>query len=576
MLREAQARVIWRSIPQDFREGLLRDSLAQYGVSFTQPGPPEGMAFHNSSHTNNAGVIPTNSPASPLTPFNQVPTPSYAPVILLNFDSKATFANEPLESWSGFIEHWEVDMLTYGLDYRQPAMCLPKSLKGTAYQKYIDLVNQIHPSIRSHLALKEELGKFFLRHKTMKGRSLFTLIQGKKSVRKFYEIVIAGNSAYTGVPESFKNEFIRDAFVNRLRERYHEKVLLAEDVTLEKALNIAKIEGKGQKVVAAQNQSVNSVTSQKDQKDHNEMDALKKKIKALKDLVQNQSGSKKGSSKNEPKKKFKKAPNNQRERADKEKEQTKSKPAAQGRGSKGRNGDRNKYCRWYKMNSHWLSEFYRKPKNGGSVNSAKVEDMPDDQFAAALLSQPTQESDHKANAISHKGRRKPNAVRGGRGGKLSSATYLHVATFALLCCILPVECIYPDAPLICGSRPKDQLHIYKVNSDYHCDVNQASNITLRPSKMSLMIYQKNLVKWASKAYQCSKYIITDSRQISLFRDVKTKTTASTQNSVTPEKCNTMVQTLRCTAGVLKAGYGVYITHNPTNAEYEYCCKEHDL
>ena len=38
------------------------------------------------------------------------------------------------------------------------------------------------------------------------------------------------------------------------------------------------------------------------------------------------------------------------------------------------------------MNNHWLSECYRKPKNGDSVNSAKIEDMPDDQFAAALLS----------------------------------------------------------------------------------------------------------------------------------------------------------------------------------------------
>ena len=243
LLREAQARVIWRSIPQDFREGLLRDSLAQYGVSFTQPGPPDGMTFHDSSNTNNAGAIPTNGPASPLTPFNQVPTPSYAPVILPNFDSKATFADEPLESWSGFIEHWEVDMLTYGLDDRQLAMCLPKSLKGSAYQKYIGLVNQRHPSIKSYLALKEELGKFFLRHKTMKGRSLFRPIQGKKLVGEFYnDIVIAGKSAYTGVPESYKNEFIRDAFVNGLRERYQEKVLSAGDVSLEKALNIAKTE----------------------------------------------------------------------------------------------------------------------------------------------------------------------------------------------------------------------------------------------------------------------------------------------------------------------------------------------
>ena len=186
--REDQARVIWRSNPQDLREGLLRDSLAQYGVSFNQPGPPDGMAFQNSNYTNNAGMIPTNSPASPLTPFNQVSTSSCAPVIFPNFDSKVTFADEPLESWSGFIEHWEVDMLTYSLDDRQLAMCLPKSLRGSAYQKYTDLINQRHPSIRSYLALKEELGKFFLRHNTMKGRSLFTLIQGKKSVREFCEI----------------------------------------------------------------------------------------------------------------------------------------------------------------------------------------------------------------------------------------------------------------------------------------------------------------------------------------------------------------------------------------------------
>ena len=52
-------------------------------------------------------------------------------------------------------------------------------------------------------------------------------------------------------------------------------------------------------------------------------------------MVHNPSGGKEGSSKNKPKEKFTKAPKNQREtRDDKEKEQTKSKPAAQGRGSK--------------------------------------------------------------------------------------------------------------------------------------------------------------------------------------------------------------------------------------------------
>lgn len=61
--------------------------------------------------------------------------------------------------------------------------------------------------------------------------------------------------------------------------------------------------------------------------------------------------------------------------------------------------------------------------------------------------------------------------------------------------------------------------------------------------------------------------------MSFFTDIKQKEVSSETTHTTRAECNDMVVTQRCSAGHLNGGNGVYITDNPTNAEYVYCCKK---
>ena len=144
-----------------------------------------------------------------------------------------------------------------------------------------------------------------------------------------------------------------------------------------------------------------------------------------------------------------------------------------------------------------------------------------------------------------------------------------------LCTFIGGEAIHPDQPLVCGSRNADGPHIFRIDTNYHCD-KQVRNATLKPAPLNMMVYQKNLVKWSSMAYQCSKFRQTITTQESFFSDVKTKTTSSEQLTVTKEECLSMVNTGECKEGTLVGGNGVFLTQNPINAEYKYCCKKHDF
>lgn len=100
----------------------------------------------------------------------------------------------------------------------------------------------------------------------MNGSSLFALVQNKKSVGAFYdEGITAGKSAYADIPTFYKNRILPDAFINGRKDRYQEKIIGSGDVTLERALDIAKraeytdMVGKGQRLVAPSQGQVNMV-----------------------------------------------------------------------------------------------------------------------------------------------------------------------------------------------------------------------------------------------------------------------------------------------------------------------------
>ena len=57
----------------------------------------------------------------------------------------------------------------------------------------------------------------FTRNKLLKGRSLWSLSQGKRSVGTYYdEIVTLGRSVYSDMPDQYKDMVLRDAVLNEL------------------------------------------------------------------------------------------------------------------------------------------------------------------------------------------------------------------------------------------------------------------------------------------------------------------------------------------------------------------------
>ena len=96
---------------------------------------------------------------------------------------------------------------------------------------------------------------------------------------------------------------------------------------------------------------------------------------------------------------------------------------------------------------------------------------------------------------------------------------------------------------------------------------------MAPQKVNVTIYKKNMIKQKTIAYQCTKFTTHVTTQISFFRDIKTKTTSSSTQKVTLEECTDMVIHKKCQAGVLHGGDGMYITNEPTNAMYVWCCQQ---
>lgn len=633
--REHQALAVWNSIPNDLKAYILtmngapvhstplvpqappprpnftgayprpnnpRHGYGHPGKTFGAPGMPpprfsrppyenqqERMAQRPGAQSQLKEINRVPSDELPLTAsVNNKDQKASGTIILPNFDVKETFADEPTESWEGFIERWEIGMMTFGLDELQLAQCLPKSLKGSAYQTYIGLVKAGSPAIRDYAKLKSELSSAFLRHKPMKGRSLFTLSQGKKSVGTFYdEVVTAGKSAYADMPADYKNRIIRDAFINGLKDKYQDKILASGDVSLEKALDIAKrVEytdtiGKGQKLVAASQGHVNCVQDNPDQ-----LQALTQQMSALTELVRAQTarppkshesskhsfpsnGSGKGSN-------SKWVPKAQNQQKFQHKNTTSANNPRETRNFANSQPKSRLFCTHCRIPGHDIAKCYKVKRGVNAVdldtNHEVTAEMSDDQFAE-MLCQPAEEKEHVNVVMDEKPKRRRN--RKGKGSGITPTTYASLALMTLLCQFVGGEAVHPRGPLICGSRKEDSPHIFRVNTNYHCD-SRVQNATLKPAPLRMMVYQRNLVKWNSLAYQCSKFRQTITTEVSFFTDIKTKTTSSEPLSITKEECLTMVSNHECKDGTLYGGQGVYLTKNPIDAEYKYCCKKHDF
>ena len=120
---------------------------------------------------------------------------------------------------------------------------------------------------------------------------------------------------------------------------------------------------------------------------------------------------------------------------------------------------------------------------------------------------------------------------------MSTSTYTKLLVVSMtLMMSTGVKAIHPSGPLICGSAPADMPHIYGINTNYTCDKQTSNQTTTKPQKMQLFVYRRNLVEWASTAYQCSKYTQTVTTHISFFTDVKTKTTSTQQNYAKHNQC----------------------------------------
>jgi hypothetical protein len=91
--------------------------------------------------------------------------------------------------------------------------------------------------------------------------------------------------------------------------------------------------------------------------------------------------------------------------------------------------------------------------------------------------------------------------------------------------------------------------------------------------MNATLYSTNDVKWRSDAWQCSKFELSTTTQISFFKDVKTRTpVVTTREPVTAEECWTMVRTRVCTEGSMVGNDDALQTLNHLEVNYDICCK----
>ena len=235
----------------------------------------------------------------------------------------------------------------------------------------------------------------------------------------------------------------------------------------------------------------------------------------------------------------------------------------------------------------------RHPPNQCLAVDAYEEELSPDQYAFQLLNQPPNEEviqttrpQEDCNSVDIHTSTARTSTRGRKGAGRSMRTTDYVS-LAMLCVFGLVgganaddtskpsfSAWQPMNPMICGTDYTDAPQLFKIKDSYDCMTNDTSNSTLMPQKdFEMEIYKKNMLQTTDTAYQCTKYTSNVTTQIT-FSGVKVTDRFTEDRPVTAKECAEMVEYRRCSYGNLEGGDGVYITKNPVNAEYKYCCTEH--
>lgn len=564
----AEAAHAWESIPPEMRQIIIASEQdAQAAGPPTSTPHPRGRALKRDVHPTFATAPPQLQEFSPVNPNTSVMTPQTMnttardrQVVMFQPDAKnlPTFADDPKESWEAFLEEWLHMTRKYCWDDYQKAQWLPDSLRGGARQQYFRLVKAT-PGCQDQFSLLErELTKLFVRHKPLKGRSLWTLAQGKKTVGSYFdEVVTLGKSVYSEIPDQYKDMVLRDAFLNGLKESYQNALVKKRIFTLADAYKEAQT-----LEYADSTKETNRVASVREgPEEQPALKAIEKEMAWVKAYITES--------------KRRAAETNKGDRKAKQPGNWKKKLECW---NCGKQGHISKDC-WAPKKKDGNKD---SDKKGVKMVNSDFSQMSDEDFAAALLTQPPgDEEDRRVASV-----RASRSTRRSGGGKKPSGSIMLGVMLAVLACMVgsseaakqtsQLKSVTPR-PMICGSVEQDRPALFKLDVSFACDANPTlGDNTTTPQDMKLMVYKRNLIEWKSTAHQCHQFVEKVTTTMSFFSDVKTKVTDTEDTTTTKEDCETMVQTKRCSAGTLAGGNGVFYTTNPVGEEYVYCCKPYEF
>ena len=221
------------------------------------------------------------------------------------------------------------------------------------------------------------------------------------------------------------------------------------------------------------------------------------------------------------------------------------------------------------------------PEPTHTMTNVNREEMTPTEFANFYLTQPPEEINNVASSSVEptESQPKPGQTynRSTNGRKLGITEQLQLTLICLTACFVGTTASFnwhPDNPMICGTEMKHSPQIFRIRQQYNCTSSIKNQTNMEPQEVELMVYQKNMIKMESTAYQCTKSKTVVTTQMSFFGDIKTKDETTETRPITAAECTEMVTRKRCDAGKLKGGDGVYVTDNPVNAVYKYCCKKH--
>ena len=585
----------WESIPREMQQKILdiERPRPRAGAQNSTPSAP--------SDPNLASPVYPNQTNPFYPPQNSMNTTVRPQMMVFPDTSKLpSFSDDPKESWEAFIEEWEHLTRKYCWDNFQQAMCLPESLKGGARQDFFALIRQRPECKDDYKKLKWELTRKFTRNKPLKGRSLWSLSQGKRSVGSYYdEIVTLGRSVYSDMPDQYKDMVLRDAFLNGLKDSFQNVLLKKKIAKLEDAYREAQVLEYAEATKSEAAVKVAQVDSNDAMKNiEKDLAWVKSYVKDAKTRAADQRPSTTQGNWNGGR-----GGNSSRGGYNRGGYNRGGYGRGQGRGTGpgrnditcwhcGKTGHIARDCRCSNQSGARANppnnqgRGYARPpglvQRPGNVRAVEADTtmMSDEEFATSLLTQPPEDQQvASVNATS---------TRGGGGRKLGVRNTLGILLGVLVCLIGSGEAagttnmtgelkaIQP-MPMICGSGPHDKPTLYTLNSSFKCETGpEITNMTKNPQPMKLMVYRKNSVEWKTAGFQCRKYSQKVTTEMSFFTDVKTKKTSEEILDISKEECERMVKTKECSAGELFGGDGVYMTDNPVGEEYVYCCKPYEF